>query len=70
MTSPSCRCVISAGGDDDALAKQLGYAGFGELRSIFVGAMRSWADPFSSRAENLVARNGDEAALSAHRRSI
>jgi len=36
------------------LAKQLGFAGFEELRSIFVGAVRSSIEPFSSRAEHLV----------------
>lgn len=36
------------------LAKQLGFAGFEELRSIFVGAVRTSIEPFSSRAEHLV----------------
>ena len=38
------------------LAGLLGFAGFDELRSIYVGAIRESVDPFSSRAEGLVLR--------------
>ncbi|WP_163992181.1 MurR/RpiR family transcriptional regulator [Rhizobium lusitanum] len=47
------------------LAKQLGFAGFEELRSIFVGAVRNSIEPFSSRAEHLVEQRkhtGDDIA--------
>ncbi|MGH0237081.1 MurR/RpiR family transcriptional regulator [Sinorhizobium meliloti] len=47
------------------LAKQLGFAGFEELREIFVGAVRNSIEPFSSRAEHLVQQreNTDEDIL-------
>jgi DNA-binding MurR/RpiR family transcriptional regulator len=39
------------------LAGLLGFAGFDEMRSIYVGAIRESVDPFSSRAEGLVLRH-------------
>ena len=39
------------------LAALLGFAGFDEMRSIYVGAIRESVDPFSSRAEGLMLRH-------------
>jgi DNA-binding MurR/RpiR family transcriptional regulator len=49
------------------LAGLLGFAGFDEMRSIYVGAIRESVDPFSSRAEGLVLRHREvgESGISA-----
>jgi DNA-binding MurR/RpiR family transcriptional regulator len=49
------------------LAGLLGFAGFDEMRSIYVGAIRETVDPFSSRAEGLVLRHREvgESGISA-----
>jgi DNA-binding MurR/RpiR family transcriptional regulator len=49
------------------LAGLLGFAGFDEMRSIYVGAVRESVDPFSSRAEGLVLRHREvgESGISA-----
>ena len=53
MREQSRRAGVSAA-TMTRFAKQLGFAGFEELRLIFVGAVRNSIEPFSTRAEHLI----------------